>query len=113
MVAPQPSGVRTVARVSAGWNHQPRPSVLARRPVSPALNRVRRSPWSVGSTASAVSNERVPLWRANHAFQALQIPAASHQVKLVYEDRRFQLGALISGATMLGCVLLWFRKPKS
>ena len=60
-----------------------------------------------------VDGKPVPLWRANHAFQALQIPAASHQVKLVYEDRRFQLGAAISGATLLGGLLAWFgrRRP--
>ncbi len=59
-----------------------------------------------------VDGKPVPLWRANHAFQALEIPAASHRVKLVYEDRRFQLGALISGATLTGCLLAWFRKRK-
>ncbi len=58
-----------------------------------------------------VDGQAVPLWRANHAFQALQIPMGSHRVTLVYEDRQFQLGALISGITLVGCVLLWFRKP--
>lgn len=59
-----------------------------------------------------VDGKPVPLWRANHAFQALEIPAASHQVKLVYEDRRFRLGALISVATLAGCLLAWFWKWK-
>ena len=59
-----------------------------------------------------VDQQSVTLWRANHAFQALQIPAGNHRVTLVYEDRRFQLGALISGAALGICWLLWFRKPR-
>jgi hypothetical protein len=48
------------------------------------------------------------IWRANYAFQALEIPAGSHQVKLVYEDRWFQLGAVISLITLAGCMIWWF-----
>ncbi len=59
-----------------------------------------------------VDGQSVPLWRANHAFQALQIPAGNHRVSLIYEDRTFQLGATISGAVFLGGLLLWFRKLK-
>jgi uncharacterized membrane protein YfhO len=36
------------------------------------------------------------LLRANHAFQAIQIPAGRHSIRLAYEDRAFQLGAVIS-----------------
>ncbi len=59
-----------------------------------------------------VDQQAVTLWRANHAFQALQLPVGNHRVTLVYEDRRFQLGALISGATLGICGLRWFRKPR-
>lgn len=38
-----------------------------------------------------------PLFRANHAFQALQVPAGHHRVDLIYQDRQFQIGASISG----------------
>jgi Bacterial membrane protein YfhO len=54
-----------------------------------------------------VDGKRVPLWRANYAFQALEIPAGSHHVKLVYEDRKFYLGAIISLATLAGCVIFF------
>jgi hypothetical protein len=47
------------------------------------------------------------LWPANFAFQAFEIPAGSHQVKLVYEDRRFYLGAAISLATLAGCLVFF------
>ena len=32
------------------------------------------------------------LWRANHAFQAVEVPAGQHQIVLVYRDRAFQVG---------------------
>jgi hypothetical protein len=44
----------------------------------------------------------VRLWRANHAFQALQVPPGRHQVTLRYEDRAFQIGAAISSLALLG-----------
>jgi hypothetical protein len=47
------------------------------------------------------------LWRANHAFQALEIPAGRHQIVLKYEDWKFRWGAIISGITFLFCAALW------
>lgn len=49
------------------------------------------------------------IWRANHAFQAFEVKAGRRQVELKYEDRRFQIGALISGLTLLICGWWWFR----
>jgi hypothetical protein len=57
-----------------------------------------------------VDGRRVPLWRANYAFQAVALPAGKHQVRLVYEDRRFQAGTAISLATLAGCAVLLFRR---
>jgi len=54
------------------------------------------APWK-----AFVDGVSVPLWRANHAFQALQVPAGRHHVLLRYEDKRFRLGAWISGALAL------------
>jgi hypothetical protein len=51
-----------------------------------------------------VDGRPTPLWRANYGFQALEVPAGSHRVKLVYEDRRFYLGVVISLATLTGCL---------
>ena len=47
------------------------------------------------------------LWPANYAFQAFEIPAGSHQVKLIYEDRRFYLGVTISLATLAACLVFY------
>ena len=56
-----------------------------------------------------VNDRSVLLWRANYAFQALEVPAGRHNVELVYKDRKFQLGALISWLTEFGCVAAWCR----
>jgi hypothetical protein len=47
-----------------------------------------------------VDGKAVPLWRANYAFQALQIPAGEHDVKLVYVDWNFRIGLAISLVTL-------------
>ena len=63
--------------------------------------------WYPGWKAS-VDGRSVPLWRANLAFQALEIPAGRHEVKLVFEDVYFTVGALISLVTFM-CVLAGLR----
>ena len=54
------------------------------------------------------------IWRANYAFQAVQVPAGRHQVRLSYEDSRLLIGAVLSGLGVLACLGLWllvhFRK---
>ena len=54
------------------------------------------------------------LLRANYAFQAVQVPAGRHRVRLVYEDNRLLKGSVLSGLGLLGCLGLWllahFRK---
>ncbi|MFM8470518.1 MAG: YfhO family protein [Limisphaerales bacterium] len=45
--------------------------------------------------------------RANHAFQAIPIPAGKSTVRLDYVDWPFRIGAGISLLTLLGCALLW------
>jgi uncharacterized membrane protein YfhO len=52
-----------------------------------------------------VDGRPTPLWRANYAFQALEIPAGIHQIRLIYVDWKFRLGmalSLISLAGILG-----------
>jgi uncharacterized membrane protein YfhO len=58
-----------------------------------------------------VDGQPVPLLRANVAFQALQVPAGKHHVKLIYRDRDFAIGAVISLLSILVRGGLWFRKP--
>jgi hypothetical protein len=55
-----------------------------------------------------VDNRPVQLWRANHAFQALEVPTGRHHVRLVYEDLGFFYGALVSALAMAFCTGFWF-----
>ena len=47
------------------------------------------------------------LWRANHAFQAVEIPAGRHHVTLRYQDAAFRAGAILSLAALVVSLLLW------
>jgi hypothetical protein len=44
-----------------------------------------------------------PLWRANYAFEAVEVPAGRHSVLLVYKDKAFVAGAIISLFATLFC----------
>jgi hypothetical protein len=56
-----------------------------------------------------VDGHATKLWEANHAFQAVEVPGGRHQVVLKYRDNWFHTGAVISGITLLGCLIfgLW------
>src|SRR5471030_234264 len=62
-----------------------------------------------------VDDKPATLLRANYAFQAVQIPAGRHRLRLAYEDRAFEIGAAISIPAWLGCLaclLLFKMKPE-
>lgn len=56
-----------------------------------------------------VDGQPVVLWRANHAFQALEVPAGTHTVLLVYRDDAFWIGLLVSLGGLAICAVLWRR----
>jgi len=58
---------------------------------------------------ASIDGRPVPLLRANHAFQALQVPTGSSHVSLRYQDRGLWLGAIVSGLTALICLIWWRR----
>jgi uncharacterized membrane protein YfhO len=47
------------------------------------------------------------VWRANYAFQAFEVPAGRHQIRMVYEDKKFLVGAILSSIGLLACGGLW------
>jgi uncharacterized membrane protein YfhO len=61
-------------------------------------------PWQ-----ASIDGRGVPLLRANHAFQALQIPRGRHHVRLIYRDGMFRLGCVVTALASLVWVVLWFR----
>jgi hypothetical protein len=56
---------------------------------------------------ATVDGAPAKLLRANYAFQAVEVPAGRHRVELKYQDRAFELGASISGISMLACLAGW------
>lgn len=60
-----------------------------------------------------VDGKETPLYRANYAFQALEVPPGKHQVRLVYQDRSFFWGVIISLTSLLACAAIWFQSRKS
>jgi hypothetical protein len=55
-----------------------------------------------------VDRKGVPLWRANYAFQAVEVPAGKHEVTLIYQDKMFWIGTSLAALAGLVCVALWF-----
>jgi hypothetical protein len=64
-----------------------------------------------------VDGQPVPVWRANHAYQAIQAPGGMHHVVFEYQDKRFAMGVALSVTTLVICggIQLWLvrgrRKP--
>jgi hypothetical protein len=56
-----------------------------------------------------VDSRPAKIWRANCAFQAVEVPAGRHQIQLLYEDRKLLVGAILSGLGLLACTGLWWR----
>jgi len=46
----------------------------------------------------------VPLWRANDAFQAVEVPVGRHEVRLVYVDQMLEAGAVVSLMALVVCL---------
>ena len=50
---------------------------------------------------ATVDDQPVPLWTANYAFQALQVPAGEHEVRVVFRSGSFLLGAILTVTGLL------------
>ena len=60
-----------------------------------------------------VDGAPTPLLRANVAFQAVQMPAGKHAIRISYHDRAFEIGAAISLCMWVNCgigLLLFLRR---
>jgi hypothetical protein len=71
---------------------------------SPALVTIAQTyfpPWR-----AYVDGRPVRIWRANYAFQAVEIPAGRHELRFVYTDRALAAGAVLFLLGSLGCAAL-------
>ena len=60
---------------------------------------------------ASVDGHRIPLLRANYAFQAVQVPQGTHKIELRYVDRAFEIGVGVSIVAWVGCLLGGLRRP--
>ena len=74
---------------------------------APALSLVVISQTHYPAWKAYVDGRPATIWRANYAFQALEVPAGRHQIQLVYEDKKLLTGAVLSGLGLLACAGLW------
>lgn len=58
---------------------------------------------------ASVDGHPTPLWRANHAFQALEVPRGRHRVQLVYRDQTFHAGGTITAFSLFVWLAAWLR----
>jgi hypothetical protein len=56
---------------------------------------------------ASLDGSPTPLWRANYAFQALEVPAGKHHILLLYKDKALRLGVAISVSSILICAIGW------
>jgi len=59
-----------------------------------------------------VDGASTPLLRANYAFQAFEVSPGKHQVTLTYYDKAFSTGLLLTGLSLLGCLVGWLLPGK-
>ena len=57
-----------------------------------------------------VEEKPARIWIANGGFQAIEVPGGRHAVRFAYEDRAFQLGAVLSLAALALCGALCVRR---
>lgn len=76
--------------------------VEASAPAMVTISQAYYHPWH-----AYVDEKPVSLWRANHAFQALEVPAGKHAVKLAYEDKVFWSGVICSFGSLAVCAGIW------
>jgi hypothetical protein len=79
-------------------------TVAAEAPAWVVIAQAYYHPWH-----AYVNGQPARLWRANHAFQALEVPAGPSRVKLAYADHRFRAGVWVSALTLLGGAIAWIR----
>ena len=70
------------------------------------------SEWYYPGWQAELDGQRVPIYRANYAFQAIRVPAGTHQVVVRYVPWLEGVGVLVSALTLaLAGLLAWRWRP--
>ena len=77
-------------------------NVKTDRPTLLVLSQTFYHPWK--ATLDGRASE---IWKANHAYQSIVVPAGRHQIRLIYDDKMFLAGAVLSGITILLWTICW------
>jgi hypothetical protein len=56
-----------------------------------------------------IDGQPAKLWRADYAFQGIEVPAGKHDIRLRYQDGMFWEGAVVSVLGFLACTWVWRR----
>ena len=76
---------------------------------APAVSMVVISQTHYPAWKAYVDGRPARIWRANYAFQALEVPAGRHRIQLVYADKGLMVGGGLSGLGLLACAGLWWQ----
>ncbi len=99
----------TAKIVSTHWTaHRTECEVEASAPTVVVIAQTFYHPWK-----ATVNGQPTEILRANHAYQAVPVPAGRSTVRLEYVDRRFQLGVVLSALGLVVCGVLWSRAKPS
>lgn len=103
-LATNTSAITRVPVLSTRWEREAISiEVEANAPVWVVIAQTYYHPWK------AFEGEReLPIRRANHAFQAVEIQPGRHRLELRYVDHTFRLGVALSVAGLLLCAVLWW-----
>ena len=86
------------------WPHRVEIDLEADKPSLAVIAQSYYSCWK-----AQVDGNTVPVWRANYGFQAVEVPAGSHQVALIYRDHSFYGGLILSAFCLVICSLFTWR----
>ena len=107
------SAITRATVLSTRWDHASIGiEVEANAPVWVVIAQTYYHPWKAFE-----GDRELPIRRANHAFQAVEVGEGRHTIELRYVDRAFHLGAVLSlttlGAVVAGLIRLSHRPPKT
>ena len=96
---PAPSAGRGSATIARYEPDRIEFDVVAEKPGLLVVSEIHHPGWE-----ARVGDTEVPVWRANTAFRAVEVPAGEHRVTFVYRSVPFRLGVASSLFALLGTV---------